>query len=246
MPAPTTLPTALAIFHGGEQSEAIATSLGHECAARGRCATLLTLDSFERWHADADGALLHCCLIVTTTEAGPDDLSDVCLRFLRRRTHTSETLSNVQYAVLGLGDSHSMGAMWRQTSWATAADCNQAARYMDDWLKFLGATRAYRRGESDERTDHEAVAPWIKGYLAALDEREVTPPSDPAIGGEGARLKGCAADAPVTSEQLPVGSDPSVVNGGAGHGSATTRAVVAVCVAVVGGAVLLAWRGRRK
>ena len=156
------------VFHGGELSELLAQQLATQATERGHAVELALLTSFERWleaHVD-DSA---CVMVVTTVDGGPCALSDVCMRFLRRATHTTETLRGVRYATLGLGDSNQMGAMWRSSSWASAADCNQAGRQMDDWLAFLGGTRIVRRGEADERTDCEQVQPWIDGFLAALD-----------------------------------------------------------------------------
>ena len=70
-------------------------------------------------------------------------------------------LDGVRFAVLGLGDSRTVGASWRVTSWATAKDCNQAAQLMERWLRQLGGERFCSRGEADDRTGNCEIGPWV-------------------------------------------------------------------------------------
>ena len=169
-------------------------------------------------------------------------LSDVCMRFLRRATHSSDTLRGVHYAVLGLGDSNQMGAMWRQTSWASAADCNQAALKMDDWLAFLGGTRIVRRGEADERTDCREVQPWIDGFLIALAALDTTRPSEAST--EPERTSGATSEPRQAEEpNLPSGD---VAETTLTPGAPVDVAAVAVLAAgILAGCALLVWRRGR-
>ena len=103
--------------------------------------------------------------IVDTIEEGePSEGVGTCTRFIHRRVHTAGMLSRLQYAVLGLGDSNLL--LDRQTT--TAQDCNQVAQRLDKRLAELGATAFHTRGEADDRTRNQEVAPWLEGLRGAL------------------------------------------------------------------------------
>lgn len=166
----------LAIFHGGEMSEAVAKELRKTGTEQGFAVTVLSLDTLSDWVAKqtlgAGGGRAAAVFCATTLEDyEPDEATAHCLQYLRRRTGAEDpgpSLVGLQYAVLGLGDSNMLATSHRSVSWATAKDCNQAAQELDAWLEQQGGVRFYARGEADERTGSTAIEPWIAGVWPAL------------------------------------------------------------------------------
>lgn len=163
----------LCIFHCGEQPD-VAQSLCDAAVSHGFDATIYRLDEFEDWTTRVKAAASEkppppCILIVTTGEdleiASP---AAHCLRFLARKSNGPETLRGISFAVLGLGDSNFLAASHRSISWASGKDCNQGGEMFDRWLEQIGGTRVVRRGESDARTDHDALEPWMDTLWSGL------------------------------------------------------------------------------
>ena len=65
-------------------------------------------------------------------------------------------------------DSNLLATSHRSVSWASGRDCNQGGEVFDRWLEQTGGRRLVRRGESDARTDHDALEPWMETLWAAL------------------------------------------------------------------------------
>jgi len=127
MEASASHPRALVVFHGGQMSARVAEAVRVAGTIHRYSVTLRDLETFETWLAECDSPRARALFIVTTVEdEKPDDGGAACLRFLRRKTHTNTTLSTLQYAVLGLGDSNLLADRYRSISWASARDCNQA------------------------------------------------------------------------------------------------------------------------
>lgn len=166
----------LAVFHGGEMSEAVAKELRKAGTEHGFAVTLLSLDTLSDWVSKqmlgAGGGRAVAVFCATTVEdAEPDEATTHCLQYLRRRTGADDTgpsLAGLRYAVLGLGDSNLLATSHRSVAWATAKDCNQAAQELDAWLEQQGGARFYARGEADERTGSATIEPWIAGIWPAL------------------------------------------------------------------------------
>lgn len=162
----------LHVFHDGEQP-AIAEELVEGATLQGLCATLHTLDAFKSWvemNSARNAVPPPCILVVTTGEemelSGAPAVS--CLRFLAQKSNPPDLLRRFRYAVVGLGDSNHLATSHRSISWASGRDCNQAGELFDRWCEQLGATRLLRRCESDARTDHDALGPWMTGLWATL------------------------------------------------------------------------------
>lgn len=178
----------LYVFHCGEQP-LIVEDFRIEAQGVGFDVHVDTLDRFEAWVDDVRDWLSNrlnactgraacpppCILIVNTGEEleVTSKLAAACLLFLARKTHGSATpLDGFRYAVLGLGDSNHLATSHRSISWASGKDCNQCGELFDRWFEQLGGTRLVRRGESDLRTDHQALGPWMGSLWAALKKRE--------------------------------------------------------------------------
>jgi sulfite reductase alpha subunit-like flavoprotein len=96
--------------------------------------------------------------VCSTTGAGdPPTNCENFVRWIKRKTHASDTLSNLAYTVLGLGDSN-------------YTKYQLVPRLVDDCLQKIGATKFYARGEADDAYGLEIVVePWIEKLYPALD-----------------------------------------------------------------------------
>lgn len=97
--------------------------------------------------------------VCSTTGAGDAPTnSDNFVRWIKRKTLAADTLSNVNYTVLGLGDSNYTKYQF-------------IPKQIDDCLVKLGATRFYQRGEADDAYGLEIVVePWIEGLFPILEK----------------------------------------------------------------------------
>jgi sulfite reductase alpha subunit-like flavoprotein len=97
--------------------------------------------------------------VCSTTGAGdPPTNSENFVRWIKRKTHASDTLSNVSYTVLGLGDSN-------------YTKYQLVPRLVDESLQKIGAKKFYARGEADDAYGLEMVVePWIEKLYPALDQ----------------------------------------------------------------------------
>ena len=179
--------TTLYVFHCGEQPMIVEQ---FRLEANDQCFEVHvdTLDRFEAWvhnvrdwvdnRSSACGRAPvppPCILIVNTGEelTITSKAAAACLLFLNRSSASESgnrvpLLDGFRYAVCGLGDSNHLATSHRSISWASGKDCNQCGELFERWLEQLGGTRIVRRGESDLRTDHEALAPWMSGLWTAL------------------------------------------------------------------------------
>lgn len=99
------------------------------------------------------------CVVIVTSTTGDGEPPETALKFFRRlkkKTHSSDYLSHLNYALLGLGDSN-------YTNF-----CN-AGKTLDKRLEELGAKRFYLSGWADDAVGLEQVVePWIEGLFPAL------------------------------------------------------------------------------
>lgn len=99
------------------------------------------------------------CVVIVTSTTGDGEPPETALKFFRRlkkKTHPSDYLSHLNYALLGLGDSN-------YTNF-----CN-AGKTLDKRLEELGAKRFYLSGWADDAVGLEQVVePWIEGLFPAL------------------------------------------------------------------------------
>ena len=78
------------------------------------------------------------------------------MRWIKRKTHTSDLLSRVYYTILGLGDSN-------------YSKFQYIPRQLDEYLAKLGASKFFPRGEADEAYGLESVVePWITKLYPSL------------------------------------------------------------------------------
>lgn len=99
------------------------------------------------------------CVVIVTSTTGDGEPPETALKFFRRlkkKTHSNDYLSHLNYALLGLGDSN-------YTNF-----CN-AGKTLDKRLEELGAKRFYLSGWADDAVGLEQVVePWIEGLFPAL------------------------------------------------------------------------------
>ena len=179
------VPPPLYVFHCGEQP-LLVEQFRANAQSEGFDVKIDTLDRFEAWVDDVRDWISNraspcsagrparpppCVFIISTGEdlEVTSKAAAACVLFLARKTNPSALLGGFRYAVLGLGDSNHLAASHRSISWASGKDCNQCGELFDRWLEQLGATRIVRRGESDLRTDHDALVPWMSGLWKALN-----------------------------------------------------------------------------
>ena len=157
------------IFHDGDLAADVADQLRRGTAARLDGSVLAdTLECFEGAVDSLRMADTLAVLIVTTGEDGEvNELAEACLKFLALKTNATR-LCGIRFAVLGLGDSNLLATSHRSISWASGRDCNQGGELFDRWLEQTGGRRLVRRGESDARTDHDALGPWMETLWATL------------------------------------------------------------------------------
>ena len=120
---------ALTVLHGGELSEDVAGKLRKAGLEQGFAVSLLSLQALGGWVAESrlgTGGRAAAVFCTTTVEDGqPDDATTHCLQYLRRRTGAEDTgpsLTGLQFAVLGLGDSNLLATSHRSVAWASAKE----------------------------------------------------------------------------------------------------------------------------
>lgn len=163
----------LAVFHGADLAADVAVTVCKEAEERGYGdVQRLEVDAFGKWAAalGPEGLRRSAAVLIVPTEDGqPDRPSFKCVLWAALASN-SHALHGLRYAILGLGDTAQLGTTWRGTSWASARDVNQGAQMVDAWLKQIGGTRFYARGEADERTGNEvssrtSVRPFARAPL---------------------------------------------------------------------------------
>lgn len=98
-------------------------------------------------------------IIVCSTTGNGDapNNADSFVRWIKRKTHSSDLLNNVFYTILGLGDSN-------------YSKYQYIPRQIDEFLTKLGAGKFYPKGEADEAYGLESVVePWITNLYPTLD-----------------------------------------------------------------------------
>ncbi|CAA84637.1 Methionine synthase reductase [Caenorhabditis elegans] len=140
------------------QAETIAKSLKEKAELIGLTPRLHALDENEKKFNLNEEKL--CAIVVSST--GDGDAPDNCARFVRRINRNSlenEYLKNLDYVLLGLGDSN-------YSSYQTIP------RKIDKQLTALGANRLFDRAEADDQVGLELeVEPWIEKFFATLASR---------------------------------------------------------------------------
>ncbi|XP_063422616.1 methionine synthase reductase-like [Mytilus trossulus] len=102
----------------------------------------------------------HCVVIVTSTtgDGEPPDTAQKFVRRLKKKTLPSNHLENLNYALLGLGDSN-------YTNF-----CNNG-KTIDRRLEQLGAKRFYESGWADDAVGLEIAAePWMESLFPAIQK----------------------------------------------------------------------------
>ncbi|XP_071156703.1 methionine synthase reductase-like isoform X2 [Mytilus edulis] len=102
----------------------------------------------------------HCIVIVTSTtgDGEPPDTAQKFVRRLKKKTLPSNHLENLNYALLGLGDSN-------YTNF-----CNNG-KTIDRRLEQLGAKRFYESGWADDAVGLEIAAePWMESLFPAIQK----------------------------------------------------------------------------
>lgn len=160
----------LTVVFGSQTGNArrVAEQLARQAEAGGLAVRLLRADAYPL-HELKDESLLY--VVISTQGEGepPDDARGFVSHLLGKR---APKLSQLQYAVLGLGDS-------------SYPLFNATGREIDERLAELGGRRLFARGEAD--VDVEAVAtPWLgqaleHARIALASEPSATVPSPAAV-----------------------------------------------------------------
>ncbi|XP_060079890.1 methionine synthase reductase-like isoform X2 [Ylistrum balloti] len=158
MPVPLK-PDRLLLLYGTQtgQAEAIAKEIAEKVEAQGLKFEIHDLGKTEKkFNIERE-----TCVVIVTSTTGDGDPPDTALKFFRRlkkKTLPDDYLTNLNYALLGLGDSN-------YTNF-----CN-AGKTLDRRLEELGAKRFYPSGWGDDAVGLEvAVEPWMEGVIPALCE----------------------------------------------------------------------------
>jgi sulfite reductase alpha subunit-like flavoprotein len=115
------------------------------------------LSSIQKFPEDKSNKRIIIAVCSTTGAGDPPNNADNFVRWIKRKTHLSDTLSNVYYTVLGLGDSNYTKYQY-------------VPRLIDDCLNKIGASKFYQRGEADDAYGLEnVVEPWIDGLYPKLE-----------------------------------------------------------------------------
>jgi len=93
----------------------------------------------------------------TTGNGDAPNNADSFVRWIKRKTHPSDLLTNVFYSILGLGDSN-------------YSKYQYIPRQIDEYMGKLGAKKFYVKGEADEAYGLESVVePWISQLYPTLE-----------------------------------------------------------------------------
>jgi sulfite reductase alpha subunit-like flavoprotein len=99
-------------------------------------------------------------IIGVCSTTGSGDAPTNCenfVRWIKRKTLASDTLSNAYYTILGLGDSN-------------YTKYQHVPKMVDEGLSRIGAKKFYQRGEADDAYGLEIVVePWIEGLYPVLE-----------------------------------------------------------------------------
>ena len=111
---------------------------------------------FEKYEKSRNYILIIVCS--TTGNGDIPENSEKFFRYIKKKTHPSDLLSNVTYAVLGLGDSNYTKYQY-------------IPKQIDDIFTKMGAKKFYKRGEADEAVGLEnVVEPWIINLFPILEK----------------------------------------------------------------------------
>jgi len=188
-PPPTQTKKIVNVLYGGELAEDIARKIKSSVLASASCNSkvsinLLSMKDFKK--LDIPNSTDRCIFVVQTVENNqPSEDAGNCYRFFKRKSHESDALCKLSFAMVGLGNSNLL--MDRQTT--TAAECNLCAQNMTKRLEELGARMFFDYFETDERTDLVGVNEWIgrlceEGLNAGGDvggDGAIPPPPPPLI-----------------------------------------------------------------
>lgn len=151
----------LTVVYGSQTGNArrLAEQLVRQAEQQGLAVRLLRADAYPL-HELKDEHLLY--VVISTQGEGepPDDARGFVSHLLGRR---APKLPQLQYAVLGLGDS-------------SYPLFNATGREIDERLEALGARRLFARGEADVDLDPVAL-PWLEQALARARESLASAPS---------------------------------------------------------------------
>jgi len=143
------------------QAKAIAEDLADKAASHGLEADLQSAEGVDRkFHLQKERVLVMVCS--TTGEGEPPDNASKMLRRLKNRSLKQDHLSQLRYALLGLGD----------TNYTNFCNC---PKEFNQRLQELGATAFYAPGWADDGVGLDLVCdPWIEGLWPALQKEVAT------------------------------------------------------------------------
>ncbi len=141
-------------------SEAIAKRIGKDLSSKTIANTVESMNKFlpkiEKNNKSSNYVLVIVCS--TTGNGDMPENSEKFFRFLKRKINPNDLFSNVNYTVLGLGDSN-------------YSKFQYIPKQVDDLLHKLGAKKFYKRGEADEACGLEnVVEPWISNLYPQLEK----------------------------------------------------------------------------
>lgn len=114
---------------------------------------LSTIQKFPEKKDQKNFVIIVCS---TTGNGDAPNNADNFVRWIKRKTHSSDLLNNVYYTILGLGDSN-------------YSKFQYIPRQLDEYLTKLGAGKFYPKSEADEAYGLESVVePWISNLYDSL------------------------------------------------------------------------------
>jgi sulfite reductase alpha subunit-like flavoprotein len=148
----------------GSQSgnaEAIATRINNDLKTREKNSKLIVLNNFlteiQKFPENKNQTYIVIIVCSSTGNGDAPANSEKFMRWIKRKTHSEDILSNVKFTVLGLGDSNYTKYQY-------------IPRQLDEYFSKLGAQRFYKKGEADDAYGLEIVVePWIEGLLKEVD-----------------------------------------------------------------------------
>ncbi|CAI4225782.1 unnamed protein product [Auanema sp. JU1783] len=152
--------TEFLIAYGSQtgQAEAIAGQIKERAESLGLTPSLHVLNGHEsKFHLEKEK--LAVIVVSSTGDGDPPENCDRFVRKISRKTLEPGFLKDLEYAILGLGDSN-------------YSTYQGVPRKIDKQLKFLGAEKILETGEADDQIGLElAVEPWIEKLFNILAER---------------------------------------------------------------------------
>ena len=150
---------AVTILYGSQtgNAQSIAEDLCADCNARDIPATVHEMNAFKKFDVPLEQHNVLVFICSTTGNGDAPSNADRCWRYIKKRSQPKDLMANVNYTVLGLGDTNYEKFCYMGKS-------------LDKRMGELGGKCFYGLGCADEGTGLEdVVEPWLDGFFPALE-----------------------------------------------------------------------------